>query len=77
MMQPEQIKRMAQGVLAALNDERSMTPTQYSNSLADLKQVMMGLMTGSLVIEMATRPVQPQPQPHNNGVDDNENVESH
>ncbi len=56
-MTPDQIKMMAQNSLKALNDERGMIPTMYANAIADLKGVLMGMMTGQLVIDNVRKPV--------------------
>lgn len=55
-MSPEQVKVMAQNSLRALNDERVMIPTPYVNAIADLKSVLMGMMSGQLVIDNAKAP---------------------
>jgi hypothetical protein len=56
-MTPDQIKMMAQNSLKALNDERGMIPTMYANAIADLKGVLMGMMTGQIVIDNARKSV--------------------
>jgi hypothetical protein len=52
-MNAEQVKNMAQQSLKALNDDRGMMPTVYASAIADLKQVLMGLLGGSLIIDNA------------------------
>lgn len=58
-MQPEQIKNMAQQCVQALMDERGMMPTKYSSAIADLKSVLLGLMSGQLIISDAPKQEKP------------------
>ena len=49
-LEPQGVLRIANGSMKALNDERVMIPSMYSESISDLKTLLRNLISGHLVI---------------------------
>ena len=56
-----EVKLVASQSLNALNDTRVMVPSDATEALADLKNILRGLLSGSLIITPAPTAVAPGP----------------
>lgn len=50
LMNQQELSTIATQSLQALNDERVMVPSQYSEAVSDLKKILRGLMSGQMVL---------------------------